>query len=382
MHPQPEEMPPALTGAALVNEQISRLQQRQLEMVQQTAQELESLKLQLENSDQLEILQREVNQLKAERGSMEHYVQDLQKQMVAQQETATQTIAGLTDVIRIHLQQVKGFASQTEEYLEKLPHFTGSLPTLTPPVAPPIQEKPVVKAVAPQVFIPPAILPVEHTSLPARELPLKKIRGARTFSGRKFALRAVAIALVLSLGYAGVHAIQSHVSKANAEFGQVAGVSTVAASPSPDEYAASFADLPFSATKWSTVNSTDFGIKFDYPSNTSNFVTTIGGDNMWVLRHNGYLMKITRIESTDSLSAWWQINQSSYNTNELPAVTTTFKGQPALYVESKQKDTTSGSSYFVKQANNILQIWVKDEAATTDDGQRLTHMIDTFTFTS
>jgi exonuclease VII large subunit len=356
-------VPPQPTES--VGEQIARLQQRQLEMVQQTAQELESLKHQLEKSDQVEKLQQEVERLKLERQALEKNLREVQQQFLSQQENATRTVAGLTGIIRTHLQQVEGFASQTEKYLGELPG-PSALPTFTP-VALPEPEA--------------VVLPVEHTPLPALELPLQKTKKSRTFSGRKFALRTVSLGLIVAVGYAGWHQFGKG-SVSSADAGEVAGASTVVtASPSPEPYAQSYVDLPFNQTVWDTANDSEFGLTFDYPKNTSNRVRTLGGNNLWVLRHNGYLMKISLIESQQTLDAWWQENQKTY-ADGLKTTKTTFKSMPALYVESKEKTMTSGSSYFIKRTTGIFQIWIKDEPATTDDGQRLTRMVDSLTFTN
>lgn len=357
--------PPAQTT---VSEQIARLQQRQLEMVQQTAHELESLKEQLEKSEQAEQLEAEVNRLREERTYLEQNVQQLQSQLIQQQEHTTQVVSGLTDVIRTHLQSVQGFTSQTEAFLEKTPNYT---PAPLPAPVVPVQERPT-----------PTTLPVHHTPTPPQELlfeTAKHPKKARTFSGRRFALRAVAASLIVVSGYGGWNFIKKAASPS--ESGDVAGVTTTAATTTPEPYAESFADVPFDQTTWEVANDSEFGIQFDYPKNASNRTRTLGGNNLWVLRKNGYMLKISRFQTTDTLDAWWQVNQKNYS-DESKGVKTTFKGLPAMYVESKVKTVTSGSSYFVRRTDGIYQIWIKDESAATDDGQRLTRMMESFTFTN
>ncbi len=365
---------PVSPAQSTVSEQIARLQQRQLEMVQQTAQELESLKEQLEKSEQAEKLESEVNRLREERNYLEQNVHQLQNQLIQQQEHTTHVVSGLTDVIRTHLQSVQGFTSQTEAFLEKIPQYSPvPLPETTPVAPTPVQEKPVPVA--------PVILPVQHAPAHPQELLFEAPRHpkkARTFSGRRFALRAVTASLIVVSGYGGWNFIKK--AAGPTETGDVAGAAVVA-SATPEPYAESFADVPFEQTEWEVANDGEFGIQFDYPKNASNRTRTLGGNNLWVLRKNGYLLKISRFQTTDTLETWWTANQKNY-TDESKGVKTTFKGFPAIYVESKVKTVTSGSSYFVQRTDGIYQIWIKDESAATDDGQRLTRMMESFTFTN
>jgi hypothetical protein len=278
-----------------VSEQIARLQQRQLEMVQQTAQELESLKLQLEKSEHVEHLEAEVAKLRAERSELEHSLHSLQEQLVNQQEHTTTVVGGLTDVIRTHLKQVQGFASETEQYLTHLP-------AMAKVASQPVAAAPKPQPIAAPVFTP---KPVYHQEKVAREP-----KPARTFSGRRFAVRALAFGLVVAAGYGGVQALKNRTSS---DEGDVAGVSIITAeTPTMQPYAESYAEVPFNQTIWERMTDAEFGVSFEYPKNTSNIAHTVGSNNLWMVRYNYYLLRTNKIETTLALDAWWIGNQENY----------------------------------------------------------------------
>ena len=382
-----------------VSEQIARLQQRQLEMVQQTTQELENLKIQLEKSEHVETLESEVARLRSEREALQQSLQEAQGQLVSQQEKSTQAVGTLTGIIQTHLKSVQGFAQDTEHYLERLPLLAQPLAEapvpvqqLVQPVTPPVEqiispvhvpEKMKEKFSLPKPHLPHFKKKIEVVPEPRYVPPVRKeVKKTSSFKPRRLLVRTFAMAVVVAAGYGAFQFVHTKLLASPSNTGTVAGVSTEVASPAPtmDTYAQSFVDLPFIQTEWSKVEDSDFGISFEYPKNTSNLVRTVGGNNIWVLRKTGVLMKISRIDSTLTLDAWWIGNQTDYTDGKTISLTT-FKGLPAYYAESKAKTSVSTSSYFVKRTDGIYQISIKDEPAVTDDGQRLTHMIDTFTFT-
>lgn len=216
----------------------------------------------------------------------------------------------------------------------------------------------------------------------AMELPkvtVPKLKKPR--SVKRVIRRTLTVSLAACLLYAGWNFI-----KPSSEIGTVAGVTASTPTPTPaasmNAYTESYAELPLDQTTWDSHIDQEFKLRLDYPKNTSNRVRTVGGSNIWFLRKNGYLMKITQLTSdtTITLDQWWNTNGTNFSDLGAPTKTT-FKGVPAMFVDTKEKTVTSGSSYFVKRPTGVYQIWIKDEPAITDDGQRIKRMVDSLAFT-
>lgn len=167
--------------------------------------------------------------------------------------------------------------------------------------------------------------------------------------------------------------------------GQVAGASTQKnVTPNQNDtgealnnqYPESFAQISYDQTVWDTVTDSEFGISMKYPKNATNRVRILGGSNLWFLRFNGYFMKFTKIETKLSLDAWWENNKIDYAEGNIIGENAKFKNEPAIKMQASETTSTSGTTYFIKKGEYILQIWVKDEDPNSDDGKRLATMLD------
>lgn len=387
-------------AAGQVRDQIARLQQRQMEMVQQTALELEELKKRLEHNEETEWLRSRVSVLEEEKAML--------------QDSFEQQLSSLRNVIRGQAraidQQIQIFSLDASQNLESMlgalqieqpkrsepPRQRQAAPiaqVVPPPVvyepAPyePIPYEPVQPTYADFVDMPTAYVQTEATAQPEPSQltdiqppkRAKRKRGIRIIPGRKMVIRMASLALIGSAGYWSWG--QFIVPKTEIHGGEVAGATTIQAADDP--YAASFANYPFAQTAWENHVDSDFGLSVDWPSNTSNRVRVVGGNNLWFLRKNGFLMQITRLDAGSALDIdqWWSHHKSEFEEDGTISKTT-FKGQPAWYVEATGITPTSGNSYFVKRPSGIFHIWVKNEPGSTDDGQRIARMLSSFTFTN
>jgi hypothetical protein len=260
---------------------------------------------------------------------------------------------------------------------------------------PAIKEKKPVAVAEPKKKEGKIVAPVE----PIVEEPVKEKKSQR-HPVRRFVVRTAVWALILGGGYYGwatfKHTTQANLQQAlsNHPTSSVAGASTDSATTSSTaatadpttntdmsdrSYPESFAELPFDQTVWETTTDPDLGITIDYPKNTTNRVRIIGGNNLWFLRKNGYLVKVSRFETSLQLNDWWAINKQDY-TSDNTVDKTTFKNLPAWHVTPIDKTDYTGDSYFVRRNDSILQIWIKNEDPTTDDGQRLQRMVNSLQF--
>lgn len=360
---------------ALLDAQLSRLQERQLAMVEETARELESLREQLQEPDQLEALQTEVERLRLE----------------------NQQLHGQMGAVKNHLNSQQQQWSKVIEGLQSLAGSTGALSAALELTELPIVEQ---QPAAPQLVesrrpakpgwkerrrtrkqekaARRAALGLELKEEAAPVLPRKQS------SARRLAIRAVTFALIGTACYAGGRWFLGTDSVDN---GTVAGAATETtpdpATPAFDTYSESFADVPFADTKWEMLNDFEFGLTLEYPSNATNRVRVIGGSNLWFLRKNGYLLKITEHQTALNLEEWWKENEATYaGPNNLKVSRGQWKGKSAIVAESREKTLTSGTSYFFAYGKGVFEIWIKDEPAITDDGQRLTRMVESLKFTN
>lgn len=344
--------------AQTLSEHIARLQQRQMEMVQQTAHELEAIQRELQDNNQVDLLERQISALEAERAA-------LHQELAKTQQESEQTISSVRQIVLEHMQSLEQKLHVVEPAAIAHTPFPETLPVV-----------PVVERVIEQV-------PTQMTDvrLEKRVEPrAPKEKRARRFSPRRLAIRFVSLAILASGGWYGW---TKFLAPTPYQAGQVAGASTLkpAAQATTDPFAAAYAEVDFAKTEWEPTTNVDFNLKFEYPKNSSVLSYTIGSSNEWVVRKNGYLLQITQILTTQPLDQWWQSNSSTYNPDNNKVTSTPFKGLPAIFVDTKEKTITSGSSYFVKRSDGIYRIWMKDEVPTTDDGQRLAHMVQSIIFT-
>ena len=375
-------MPPSYSSAppqaaSQVRDQIARLQQRQMEMVQQTSLELEDLKQRLEHNEETEWLRIRVNELEQEK-------QVLQDSFEQQLSSFRNVIRGQARAID---QQIQIFSLDATQNLESM---LGALQSEVPRVAVKPEYRPAPQVVAtpptfadfvdmPNSFPVQPPQPVQMTDV--RPVKQKRKNSFRIVPGRKVVIRLAALALIGATGYWGFNQFLAPKSVINST-AQVAGVST-ASQVVEDPYAASFAEYPFNQTAWENHIDPDFGLAIDWPSNTSNRVRVVGGNNLWFLRKNGFLIQVTRLDAGTALDLdiWWSHKKTEFE-DAGKVSKTTFKGMPTMYVEATAITPTSGNSYFIKRTSGIFHIWVKNEPASTDDGQRIARMLFSLTFTN
>lgn len=344
-----------LSQNEIIAKQIEKLQQRQLEMVEQTTLELENLKSQLQNNQ-------EVVQL---------------KQYVANLEFENQKLSSNLEM-------------NESQYLNQIRHIQESLSTIldqgfqatTPPM--PVASNPV--PFKPEAFVAPQ--PVKEV----KPVKVKKERKVRNLSDNKPNRKlGISFAVLTVLGITSWQTVSPIITRNHAEAlnSQVAGISTVKSvttnagasagqtdSGTNNDYKQSKAIVSFAETKWETLTDKDFGIVISYPNNATNLVRTIGGNNIWFLRGEGYLMKVSRFDAAEkTIEAWWSDQQNSY-TADYKIEKTTFKGIVAYHATPKTPDTFSGESYFLKKNNNIIQVWTKSQPDGQDDSQRLNQMVE------
>ena len=231
----------------------------------------------------------------------------------------------------------------------------------------------------------PVAVPVKHLSASVRKhaaplrRPIEAVKPLAKVHRHHAAKPAASIAVLMLVGYLAASQLPKRLSGlgGNKASGQVAGVSTAKPTLSKEqtiqqEYPESYAAVAFADTQWSTYADSDFGVSLQYPKNATHIAHVVGGDNLWFLRNDGYLLKITRLDAPtgQSLSDWWTLNGNGYVSDSAP-VQTSFIGLPAWSVPSVDKSATSGSLYFVKPGAEVYEVWVKDEPPATDDGQRL-----------
>lgn len=363
---------------------------------------LDELRRELEKGNQLNELRAEITRLENEKRNLEQQVRHLESRLQAQHGQASATLEALKNTIRGQVQsldqQLQVFSLDTSHSIEGLLAVLHSASIPNPdlnsiPVHHPgIQAEPPV--VSPRVFTPSPAIP--HTiSQPIQPEPAETFfeplipepthqSHAPNRRFRKIAIRT--FFSLLAVGLVGGGYLFLRPTTKIYQDGEVAGAATGAqptpeVSSSPDPYAASFAEVPFEKTEWELVTDADFGIALQFPTNASTKVKVIGGNNLWFVRKNTYLMRFSKITTDETLEQWWTKNSSTYS-DQAKATKITYKGKPAMYLESIEKTPTSGSSYIIKHAGNILTVWVKDEPTTTDDGKRISKMVESLTFTN
>jgi hypothetical protein len=395
-----------------VSEQLARLQQRQTELVEQTTRELEELRIQLEDGREVEeqvnrarqpllteiaTLRTAIAQLENERAELSGELNRTQAEYQTHYTQMQGALNSLRNVVRSQArafdQQVRVFSLDATQTIESM---LGNLDAASVPIperraaAPVSLERellPIEPAVAEAPFSDTPTW-LEEPSVPIAATPQKpeKVRRERTprsYVGlTRWAVRGFAMAAVGGIAFVGIQQLQGR-----ADTGTVAGVTSAAPSPTvttenpAEKYKESFALLPFDQTTWETYTDQDLGFSVRYPTNTSNKVRTIGGSNAWFLRFNGYLMKLTAETTQDTLDAWWEKSQGFYS-DGATVKKGVFRGRPAWIVDPAEESITSGTTYIVGTKTGVLHVWVKDEDPKTDDGQRLTKMVDSLTFTN
>lgn len=355
------------------SEKIDFLQNQQYALMQQNAQQLEELKREMEKQLDSKPLLQEIERLK-------NIITEKEDQKSIQEKIFRTQISELEEQLRRFSLDFSSRVGSIFEHLDTLPVQS----------APIILEKP--KSTRRFLFFKSKpkkkekIKPVEtKKKLDPEPKPIKVKKNKSSF-GKRTLKTGLSLALIVAIGWLGWNKWQSY-HKASA--GQVAGVSTdpTITNPTPtpqtatDQYSQSYAELPFSQTIWAHTNNPIFGISMDYPQNTTNLVTVVGGSNIWFLRKNGYLMQLSRIDTPLSLDQWWSQNKTNYSDGYIYS-RGNFKNLPAMVGIPVVHNDLSGTQYFVQNGSSIFQIWIKDETPTSDDGQRLARMISSLQFTN
>jgi myosin heavy subunit len=206
-------------------------------------------------------------------------------------------------------------------------------------------------------------------------------------TGRLFIKTAVLLMFMFTAGMS--YQIYNADTLRNEYANQVKGVYTQNAKHSiPDDirkddpekrYPKAFLDLSFDKTVWSVHNDSEFGIKIDYPENTSHRLKPLGSNNVWFIRKNGYLLSVEKIESNQDLESYWEENKSDiiYETEK-----TTFKKLPALHLTLKDNLSVRGNIYLIKANGFIYKVWYKTfyPGENIDDQQRVEVMLESLEF--
>jgi hypothetical protein len=324
-------------------EHILYLQDRQRELVIQTAQELTELSAEKEPLlSEIDILKTQVAQLEQERKEHQEVIDDLRN-----------IVRTKAEAVR---RKVELFTQETSRGIDDLYDVLGEAPQSNPqptPLTPlPVYSAPVVQSLVPT----PAEIPVPALSIGPQVPTVQKTKKPQLLS------KVVITSFLLSGIFFSLQKVgSSKATSTNSAENKVAGT--------------------FDDSIWQKSTDPEFGLSLDFPKNATNRVRIVGGSNLWFLRKNGYLLKIGRIQTSQTLQAWWDENKKEYEA-DYTLTKSTFKDLPAWKAESILKTNTSGHQYFLKKADGIYQIWIKDEDPKSDDGQRIQRMVESLQFTN
>jgi len=359
--------------------EITRLQQRQRELVQQTV-----LMLEEEASSVRTPLEKEIKELNKTINGLGEENQKLLKKIEELQQAGAKHIQELEE-------QFSGFFKSSHEHFEELQH------TLHKEVVAPVAKE--IKVVEAKLAKQPVASYFKFPKIKreANPEPIKIVREApaKPQHHRKHAARRVAgLALTALLAYFGARELPKYAMGHKLETGQVAGVSTTRTDSTvgPDgqpvvekKYNEAQADVAFQDTTWKEFDSVDYGLSLEYPANASDLVQSTGGSDTWILRKTGYLMKFNfdTLTAGETLQQWWTANQDSYADQYTQPTATTFKNLPALVATPLDAgDQNAGRYYFVKRSATVDIIWVKSNINNQDDTDRLQHMLDSLKITN
>lgn len=146
------------------------------------------------------------------------------------------------------------------------------------------------------------------------------------------------------------------------------------------KYREAYADLPFADTVWTSYKDGDLGIVLEYPKNTSFRLKPVGSSNLWFLRKDGYLLKVEKIETDQSLQ---QYSESITSTVKYTVEAANVRNHDTLHLILDDNLPVRGNVYLVKMDGNIIyKIWYKTYAPNenVDDEQRVKRMLDTLDF--
>lgn len=365
-------MQPPLDPGQQFSEQIARLQKRQLELVQQSSKELEDFKREFEEQESYEErFSKESQPLVQEIANLRSAVEILQSQR-ANQEATIETLNEVLGFVRHGM----GNSLKALKSLDGVLSPSSEIEVAAPLTAIELQKpmKAELKAEKKRKEKELKAVKSHHERKPLHILsilPSKKL------------VRRVAVLGVISVGvYAGFKQFSL-----GPQQGEVAGASIdlVAPTSTPEtsvtnEYKESFADVPFEKTTWEKSVDSELGISVEYPSNTSNRIHTVGSSNVWFLRKNGYLMKISSVETEDTIDNY--VAKEEALDSSLTYTKASFKGINGYLAKANGAIPAAGYQYFIKKGSLIYIIWIKEEPPTTDDGQRVARMVSSLQFTN
>ncbi|OQA04493.1 MAG: hypothetical protein BWY68_00268 [bacterium ADurb.Bin400] len=164
--------------------------------------------------------------------------------------------------------------------------------------------------------------------------------------------------------------------------GQPVAATGIATEDMSERYREAFTDAPFEETVWNTYDDPDFGIKLDYPHNTSNKHRPMDSNSIWFLRKYGYLLKIEKVEVgektlDDYISEFKsEIGYKVENPSQ-------FKHLPAIHLVQNEYMSVRGNMYLVKIDSSIFKIWYKTFVPAEDenDAKRVEQMLKSIEFT-
>lgn len=344
-------------------EKIAEIKAKQEALMRQTSDELEVLQKSLLDSQKEE---EERGPLVEEIKFLRNLVKELEQEKRVQENALHETRRQLQEVINSVKQAIH---LPITEILPPLPLQTEEEAFFELP-------KPIKKALE----VKKAKKALKTPSLPKVSLPRPKLP--------RLALRTVGTALFVAL----IYVTWTHSPfKSTTDTGQVAGVSTtslqsvsqpkvITKKASFPDYKQSYSDVSFEDTTWEKMNDPNFGATIEWPSNASNRVGAVGGNNIWFLRKDMYLLKLTREAYTGSLDEWMSENKADYAENN-SMQKTTFKDQPAWLIKPLSPTDGYGYEYIVKIEDTIYHTWIKTTDPASDDGQRITYMVTSLEFT-
>jgi hypothetical protein len=135
------------------------------------------------------------------------------------------------------------------------------------------------------------------------------------------------------------------------------------------------AKVPFDQTHWEVLREPDMGVQFSYPANASEITKT--DSSVTVLRNNGYIFKVQKIETALPLKEYWeQIKSSSLN---YTVEETKFINRTALHLVLDDVADFPGNRYLVEKDGSIFDFWYASGKGTFDDDDyaRVEYMIKT-----
>jgi hypothetical protein len=105
----------------------------------------------------------------------------------------------------------------------------------------------------------------------------------------------------------------------------------------------------------------------------------LGGNNLWILRKDGYLLKVEKISTSSNLEQYVK----SLNPSIVYKVDVTiFKGQTAIKLTPEEDLPIKGDTYLVQGKNGILRVWFKTYVSgeNPEDEKMVQKIADTFQF--